>query len=79
VRRRGYATEDGDVTPGLRSVAAAVLDHAGYPEAGVAVTFPAETGDAEAGRIAGRVVAAAAEIGRRVRGEPAAPGVHAGR
>ena len=72
VRRRGYATEDGDVTPGLRSVAAAVLDHAGYPEAGVAVTFPADTDDAAAARIAARVVAAAAGISRRIRGEPAA-------
>jgi DNA-binding IclR family transcriptional regulator len=73
VRARGYATEDGDVTPGLSSVAAAVLDHAGYPEAGVAVTFPAaEVDEDEAARIAARVVAAAAEISRRVRGEPAA-------
>ena len=28
-RQRGYAAEDGEVTPGLRSVAAAVLDHNG--------------------------------------------------
>jgi DNA-binding IclR family transcriptional regulator len=75
VRRRGYAVEDGDVTPGLSSVAAAVLDHAGYPEAGVAVTFPAvEVDDSAAARIAARVVAAAAEISRRVRGEPAGSG-----
>jgi DNA-binding IclR family transcriptional regulator len=73
VRRHGYATEDGDVTPGLRSVAAAVLDHAGYPEAGIAVTFPADTDDVAAARIAARVVAAAAQISRRIRGEPAAP------
>ena len=69
VKRRGYATEDGDVTPGLRSVAAAVLDHAGHPEAGVAVTFPAaEVDDADVARIASLVVAAAGEIGRRIRG-----------
>jgi DNA-binding IclR family transcriptional regulator len=69
VKRRGFATEDGDVTPGLRSVAAAVLDHAGHPEAGVAVTFPAaEVDEAGVGRIAARVVAAAAEISRRIGG-----------
>jgi DNA-binding IclR family transcriptional regulator len=39
-RQRGYALEDGEVTPGFASVAAAVLDHNGHPAAGVAVTFP---------------------------------------
>jgi DNA-binding IclR family transcriptional regulator len=69
VKRRGYATEDGDVTPGLMSVAAAVLDHAGHPEAGVAVTFPeADVDDAGVVRIASLVVAAAAEISRRISG-----------
>jgi DNA-binding IclR family transcriptional regulator len=38
-RQRGYATETGEVTPGLSSVAAAVLDHNDFPIAGVAVTF----------------------------------------
>jgi hypothetical protein len=42
VRRSGSATEDGEVTPGFASVAAAVHDHAGRPVASVAVTFPAE-------------------------------------
>ena len=36
-RQRGYAVEEGEVTPGLSSVAAAVLDHNGHPLAGVAV------------------------------------------
>ena len=38
-RRRGYAFEDEDVSPGLASVAAPVLDHNGHPVAGIAVTF----------------------------------------
>ena len=38
--------EDGLVTPGLASVAAAVLDHSGHPVAGVAVTYPTEAGGA---------------------------------
>jgi DNA-binding IclR family transcriptional regulator len=39
-RRAGYAREDGEVTPGFASIAAAVLDHARHPVASVAVTFP---------------------------------------
>ncbi len=41
-RQRGYATEDGEVTPGFASVAAAVLDHNGTPVAGIASTYAAE-------------------------------------
>jgi len=39
-RRRGYATEHGEVTPGFASVAASVIDHNRHPVAAVAVTFP---------------------------------------
>lgn len=39
-RRAGYAREDGEVTPGFASVAAAVLDHTRHPVASVAVTVP---------------------------------------
>jgi len=38
-RQRGWATEDGEVSPGFASVAAAVVDHNGHPVAGVAVTY----------------------------------------
>ena len=41
-RRRGHAVEDGEVTPGIAAVGAAVLDRAGYPVAGVAVSYPRE-------------------------------------
>jgi DNA-binding IclR family transcriptional regulator len=40
-RRRGFAVEDGEVTPGLRSIAVPVVDHNGHPVAGIAVTYPA--------------------------------------
>src|SRR4051794_12620409 len=43
-RQRGYAVEEGEVTPGFSSVAAAVLDHNGHPVAGVAVTYPSGAG-----------------------------------
>ena len=39
-RQRGWAFEDGEVTPGFASVASPVLDHNHYPVAGVALTFP---------------------------------------
>jgi len=42
-RQRGYATEDGDVTPGFSSVARAVVDHTGHPVGAVAVTYETAT------------------------------------
>ncbi len=38
-RQRGHALEEGDVTPGFASVAAAVRDHSGHPVGAVATTF----------------------------------------
>lgn len=43
VRLRGYATEDGEIADGLRSVGAVVTDRAGWPVAAVAVTWPGES------------------------------------
>lgn len=42
VRETGLATEDGEVTPGFRSIAAVVRDHADWPTAAVAVTWEGE-------------------------------------
>lgn len=61
----GHATENGEITPGMASVAVAVTDHVGWPAAAVAVTFPAGT---EPHGIVGDVTAAAAELSRRIRG-----------
>lgn len=66
-RQTGLAREDGEVTPGLASVGAAVLDHNGLPLAGVAVTYPAD-GDADPAAIARAVLATATALTRRVRG-----------
>nr|WP_278259604.1 IclR family transcriptional regulator C-terminal domain-containing protein [Nocardioides convexus] len=66
-RRRGHATEDGEVTTGMASVAAAVLDHNGLPVAGVAVTFPAEERP-PATALAEAVVDTAATLSRRLHG-----------
>jgi DNA-binding IclR family transcriptional regulator len=71
VRRRGHASEEGEVTPGLASVAAAVHDHTGRPVAGAAVTFGAEDFDADGRvRLAARVAKAAGELTRRIGGRP---------
>lgn len=67
VRRRGYATEQGEVTPGLSSVAAAVVDHNAHPVAGVAVTF-ADGEEAQAAAIAEDVCRTAASLTRRIGG-----------
>lgn len=74
VRRRGYATEDGEVTAGFSSVAAAVLDHTAHPVAGVAVTFPAqEVGPGQQQRIAAQVTRTANQLSRRIGGVADAP------
>lgn len=65
VRADGFATEDGEVTLGLRSVGAAVRDHAGWPAAAIAVTWP-EEGGRDAASIAPLVAETAAELERRI-------------
>lgn len=81
VRRRGWALEQGEVTPGFASVAVAVLDAAGHPVAAVAVTFaePSEGGPSAGtaggasevavhSRYAGLVAATARELQQRLGG-----------
>jgi DNA-binding IclR family transcriptional regulator len=64
-RKAGYATEDGDVTTGIASVAVGVADHAGWPVAAVAITF--ESGSAREELVdAAREVAT--ELARSIRG-----------
>ena len=64
-RRRGYAVEDGEVSPDMASVAVAVHDHNRHPIAAVAVTY---TGEVDQPCLAGRVAATAAELTRRIGG-----------
>ena len=45
VRRRGWATEDGQVTIGAASVAAAVFDHNAMPIAAIGITVPHQCPD----------------------------------
>lgn len=68
-RQRGYATEDGEVTPGWSSVAVAVTDHVGHPVAAVAVTFET-TGDTDTDidTVVRRVASTASTLSRRIGG-----------
>jgi DNA-binding IclR family transcriptional regulator len=74
VRRRGYAVEDGEVTSGFASVAAAAHDHTGHPVAGVAVTYPVEghpgEGVPDARHLANAVRTCATTLTRRLGGHP---------
>ena len=66
-RQRGYAIEHGEVTPGLASVAVAVLDHNGHPVAGVAVTYDADA-DLPVGGLSAQVRRTADSLTRRIGG-----------
>ncbi|WP_345803323.1 IclR family transcriptional regulator [Microbacterium sp. AZCO] len=65
VRATGWATEDGEVTLGLRSVGLAVLDHVGWPTAAIAVTWPTDS-ERDASTLAPLVTQAASELSRRL-------------
>jgi DNA-binding IclR family transcriptional regulator len=66
-RQRGYANEDGEITPGFASVAVAVLDHNSVPIAAVAVTYPSD-GAVALDTMVERVRATAALLSRRIHG-----------
>ncbi|MFC5178039.1 IclR family transcriptional regulator [Nocardioides taihuensis] len=68
-RQRGYATEEGEVTPGFASIAAPVLDHNGHPVAGLAVTWEVGRGDEPPVDAVRRTADA---LTRRLAGRPAA-------
>lgn len=67
-RLRGWAAEDGEVTPGLASVGAPVVDHLGWPAAAIAVTFSTESGTTTTDAATAEVLDAAATLSRRIRG-----------
>ena len=69
-RQRGYATETGEVTPGLSSVAVAVLDHNGVPLGGIATTYDAHE-EVDLPRLVEAVSTTAHTVSRRL-GRPVA-------
>lgn len=66
-RQRGYASEDGEVTPGFASVAAALLDHNGTPLAGIATTYD-NRADVELPLLVDAVRTTARTLSRRIGG-----------
>lgn len=73
-RTRGYALEQGSVTPGFSSVAQPVLDHRGLPIAAIAVTFA--EGEICEGRFAtlgDQVLDTARLLSTRIHGRGSAP------
>jgi DNA-binding IclR family transcriptional regulator len=69
VRRDGIAREDGEITPGYRSVAAPVLDHADWPIAAVGLTWQASRLDEDqVAACAEAVTSAAQEVARAATG-----------
>lgn len=71
VRTRGYAVEEGLVTPGWTSIARPVLDTQDHPVASVAVTFPADAGPGLRDQVVEAVRRAAAQLSDRLGGRPA--------
>lgn len=69
VRQRGYAVENGQVTPGIASVGRPVLDHTGFPVAAVSLTYlGARIDDTARIRLVEAVIRATDALGRRLRG-----------
>jgi DNA-binding IclR family transcriptional regulator len=69
VRANGFAAEDGDITEGFASIAVAVRDHAGWPAAGIAVTFSADSiPRSDWPELATTISRYAAELSKRIRG-----------
>lgn len=70
VRQRGFAFEDGDVTPNLTTLAVPVRDHMGWPAAAVAVTFAStDLPNEEQPALVIEISAAADELSRRIYGQ----------
>lgn len=69
VRRRGHATEEGEVSAGFTSLAVVALDHVGWPAAAVATTFLGHRVTAEWRRaLVDELRSVAAEVSRRIYG-----------
>jgi DNA-binding IclR family transcriptional regulator len=71
-RTRGFAIEDETITPGVASIAVAVIDHAGWPAAAIAVTFARDSRDPTSwSELADETRRHAHELSRRIGGTAA--------
>lgn len=73
-RQRGWSVEDGHTTDGVTCIAAAAVDHNGLPVASFSVSFRSEqlSADERLLRVGFAVREAAAQLTRRLHGDPAA-------
>jgi len=73
-RARGWSLEDGHTTDGVTCIAAAAVDHNGMPVASFSVSFASDQlPDAESHERVGEAVRdAAAQLTKRLRGDPSA-------
>lgn len=69
-RQRGHAVEDGEVTPGLASVAFAVLDHNDLAAAAVAITYPTDQGEVDVEHLLAECARTARELSHRIGHHP---------
>lgn len=70
-RKRGWAVEEGGVTPGVTCIAAAAVEHSGRPVASVALSFLTSSHPRrELDTLARPVVATARALSRRLGGRP---------
>lgn len=67
-RERGWAIEEGDITAGYSSVAAAALDRNGYPVAAIGVTYRSGPDAAATAALGAAVAQAAAALTARLAG-----------
>jgi len=67
-RERGWAEEEGDITAGYSSVAAAVLDRKAYPIAAIGVTFRTGPDNAARRQLGAAIVVAATTLTGRLAG-----------
>ncbi|WP_211195833.1 IclR family transcriptional regulator [Agromyces sp. H66] len=68
VREQGWAGEHGEVTGGLASVGAAVLDHLGWPAAAIAITYPEDSAPELQPLVVPAVREATATLSKRILG-----------
>jgi IclR family acetate operon transcriptional repressor len=71
-RRRGYATNRGELDQDIRAVAAAILDAAGRPVASISISVPAQRMPGELWDRYGTMVAGAARLASEALGHDAA-------
>ena len=73
--KRGYAIDEEERNPGMRCIAAPIVDATGEVVAGLSVSGPiTRMSEARTGEVAQAVMQAAAEVSAKLGGDPGLPG-----